>query len=1175
MSLEDESQQPLVGAPGLGGLRGLANQYPSVILSQSEDIESSSQSVPAIGNISIETDASESIRWGSPAAKAETHIGNGGGTTAPSIPALLSSVSEQPEREASEDDGRISSPSPSAANASGDIASEHASKSSTQVSDRADDQDEPEDISSPGASDDGVVSTPKRRRLPRQSQSDTGPRGTPERADFQPITSSLPVVGSQPSPAARLTTPLKHASHVSPSKTKPVSTQNTPTKSAPAQLLPPSSPISRLGHRAPSPESSDFTRDMMYKERPQRVLERMLSAKDVSGSMTSSNSSQETTFRNGRRQSIPVDNPPPPSECAPPSSGLVEDILEDPPPSAVGEPTFVDQSMAEMTPTGRSSSSQHRGSETQAEEEPIPGGTSQTLSESGSIPLFSRSTPQGNRFGNLPSSNAGSQTRRSPSALFSDAYDDVGGKTDSQLLRFNDSFIATQVIPPPHESPVHPPPRQSASSRASTTSSKPLPPHRLLQRRDRGSTSEHSMPAVARARSKSPPPPLYEATFVENTFVDPPTQPSEDKPDVEMLEAQEKTSSAPVNPSSSHQPSQPLQPLTSEPERPFDPSTPPPAPESSDRPEDPPSIVSPPSFNPVTDVYNVPEGSIFRAPKPKPSPRKYGGRGRRVSVEPYESDSSSSAPEDPDDETFKNVETQAVSPPLSPPPPLPPAKTPAAARKPPSSKPAPRSRQPSSITSSRLPGRGKRKQLSPGAELSDSSSSAPEDQEDYSYRPTIKAQAKAQAAAKVKSRSGSPPRKKTKAAPRSSRTSTSSHLSTPPKTASRPVSRAASRAVSTGRGASVATDVDPAESAIRVLALWNKTKEYFAGTIVGQSSRGYRIKFDDNCSGTVAPDKVRLLHLRPGDPVYDGTDPAEYRVAEEFNCTGTVVDVLNVKGKPYKIAVIRLVVQPRDITSAFDDRKVPQAFVDAQFPIAASRQSTASAAFAGKAFLLTGTDPKMDLDSLKQRIERHGGEIIPTWDAPFRITSTDYTITTPAVPFTLQIGDKCIMTPKIMASLGAGIPLLSAHYIDAAIDHNADWRGYLISPGESKLLRQPASQLIDPQWGEATWDRSAAKALRRPLEGKTVLFVEPSSRFPRRDELKPLVPFCLVTLGATVSRATSLPAVITTDIAVVEDRDKGLKISPAARKSGKLANVAWLKACLLGAVIPPELGVEK
>lgn len=54
-----------------------------------------------------------------------------------------------------------------------------------------------------------------------------------------------------------------------------------------------------------------------------------------------------------------------------------------------------------------------------------------------------------------------------------------------------------------------------------------------------------------------------------------------------------------------------------------------------------------------------------------------------------------------------------------------------------------------------------------------------------------------------------------------------------------------------------------------------------------------------------------------------------------------------------------------------------------------------------------------------------------------------------------------------------------------------------------------------------------------------------------------------------------MPAVISTDVVVVENRDKRLKLSQAALDTGKLGNVAWLKSCLMvGVALPPELEDE-
>ena len=61
----------------------------------------------------------------------------------------------------------------------------------------------------------------------------------------------------------------------------------------------------------------------------------------------------------------------------------------------------------------------------------------------------------------------------------------------------------------------------------------------------------------------------------------------------------------------------------------------------------------------------------------------------------------------------------------------------------------------------------------------------------------------------------------------------------------------------------------------------------------------------------------------------------------------------------------------------------------------------------------------------------------------------------------------------------------------AADSQEVDWRGYLVSPGRSVVHGQYTSQLIDPCWGEPTWNPSLARNSRQFLAGMKLLFVIP------------------------------------------------------------------------------------
>lgn len=68
------------------------------------------------------------------------------------------------------------------------------------------------------------------------------------------------------------------------------------------------------------------------------------------------------------------------------------------------------------------------------------------------------------------------------------------------------------------------------------------------------------------------------------------------------------------------------------------------------------------------------------------------------------------------------------------------------------------------------------------------------------------------------------------------------------------------------------------------------------------------------------------------------------------------------------------------------------------------------------------------------------------------------------------------------------------------------------------------------------------------------------------------MPFCLRAMGAHVTVVTPLPSDLdaqTQDFVMMDDRDPGRSLTKAQRSSGKLVNVAWLKACLVAGVSLP------
>lgn len=64
--------------------------------------------------------------------------------------------------------------------------------------------------------------------------------------------------------------------------------------------------------------------------------------------------------------------------------------------------------------------------------------------------------------------------------------------------------------------------------------------------------------------------------------------------------------------------------------------------------------------------------------------------------------------------------------------------------------------------------------------------------------------------------------------------------------------------------------------------------------------------------------------------------------------------------------------------------------------------------------------------------------------------------------------------------------------------------------------------------------------------------------------------FCLIALGAQLTSGAKFPPNADSyDLIIVENRDKTISVPDAMVASGKLANVVWLKSCLLTGHLPP------
>ncbi|BEI80722.1 hypothetical protein CcaverHIS002_0112510 [Cutaneotrichosporon cavernicola] len=651
---------------------------------------------------------------------------------------------------------------------------------------------------------------------------------------------------------------------------------------------------------------------------------------------------------------------------------------------------------------------------------------------------------------------------------------------------------------------------------------------------------------------------------------------------------------------------------------------------------------------------NESDERLFRAPRPRNSPNKYGRRHNRTSHIPStrggmpqqppatddgsttdnapstaedslhvsqpgpscgpqehlrpsstlsQTSSSSSDPDDPEDETFRDSdrpepssdpELGQVEPRSLAEPPSPVVATRRTSTGKSKAAAVPRGRATSRARSRPL--RQKRKARSSSPEFSDSSSSAPEDDKDFSYRPTEIGRAKAMAEAtaertrkastslpeptpdqtakgKGKRAAATPPSprpgKRSKAATSAETSSTAKAKSTKrSRTAAISGAARSSRSTTSSsrtRDPSVADTAAQENPPLRVLAQWKKG-DYHAGTVTSRNAGGYHVDFDDGDEVWVGLEQMRLLELRPGEPVCEGTPGHIYHVAEHYKGVGHV-QVVNGHSKVRRIPVKHLLVLGLEIVRRFSDRCVTRAEVDKHFPESVD-------VFATKVFIVTSSEEK-EKDAVIKKIQQNGGTVTNNWIDIFDITDEAHTINTQGkAPFLVSLGSKRVVSSKLMSSLAAGVPVLSPRYVEDALKGLVDWKAYLISPGESALLREPAVQVVDPAWGSTSWTPAEAQAARQPLAGTSVLWVPAGARWKGHNEINTLVPFCLRAMGASITVAASLPADLTAveqELVAVEDRD-GRKLTKQQRLCGKLVNVGWLKAVLIaGARLPPSV----
>jgi hypothetical protein len=295
--------------------------------------------------------------------------------------------------------------------------------------------------------------------------------------------------------------------------------------------------------------------------------------------------------------------------------------------------------------------------------------------------------------------------------------------------------------------------------------------------------------------------------------------------------------------------------------------------------------------------------------------------------------------------------------------------------------------------------------------------------------------------------------------------------------------------------------------------------EYFAATIYGRSKTGFKVQFDDGDKATVPLQRMRILELKPGEPVRDGTgSTVDLLVQVPFDGTTDEVQVLDSSSEPTTIPIRSLVVPPAVIEQRFGRRMLNAGDLNTRFPLVAPARNTAAAAatatdddrlpFENQIFLISRGETRLSTDSVKKQILQNGGTVIDAWQDLFTIHKASYELKTELVPFIIYMGDKNVMPIKVMVALATGIPILTKKYVEDTLDatQDADWRCYLMPAGESAYMHQKnsrvlwVSQMVDPNWGEESWVAKDARGIRQAFKGLNVLFVEPTTA--KHEEIK-------------------------------------------------------------------------
>lgn len=375
------------------------------------------------------------------------------------------------------------------------------------------------------------------------------------------------------------------------------------------------------------------------------------------------------------------------------------------------------------------------------------------------------------------------------------------------------------------------------------------------------------------------------------------------------------------------------------------------------------------------------------------------------------------------------------------------------------------------------PGVTSRKSLFKGEELAEesNSSSAPEDADDFSYRPVKTARAlRAGGRASTPITSAFSEAKQTRA-PSTSPLSTFSDsdknlisdgendVTIRPlkrqkshneeakgvKTRTTAATQANSNLSSKRRvrhvtGKSRAAKSHAPEDFNRVLASYGHY--YYPARIIEPSGLGYKVIYDDNERRECGPDKLRKLILKRGDELeaYERQDlPTKMEVLLDWDGNERGVKCVS-NGRILGYVELRFIrIRQQIIKQQFSDRLfAPQSAAKspARSTLRSPVKNFTPQVFEGMIVLiLTGVEEnsvEYEVKNLSKLIEIRGGMVAKDWAQIFEpeLHLGHFKRNLGRTPFVIPTGTRPLMTSTFMVALAKGIPVLSVKYVDAAIE---------------------------------------------------------------------------------------------------------------------------------------------